>query len=495
MPDAPAPLTPQDFAVLEHASTTCLLVHDAETQVILWANPAACDALGLTLEEIASAKPVRISARQADDDNAAGRAWINDALEHGSSRREWELRSKPGAEIPTDAVAVRVELSRGPAVMVQFRDIARERRMARELSLASSLIDELGRHTTTIAAILDGDGVVLAATAGARESLNGGEELTGTALHSVVEVILPGGVANVRDLGDDARRTVPIRLRLRGAGPGPRWLEGSIERRPAAVDGVFLLIVHDISDRLAEEQRREREIQHENYLARYDAMGDMAMAIAHELAQPLAAAGNFVAGTRARLATGSMPPQAAEIALSNAQQQLERAATVVDAVRRYVAHLEHVEQVVDLNDIVDECLYFLRLRAIPAGVTLDVRLEQGASLAVVCERVLTQQAMMNLGFNAIDEAASCPPDRRRVTIRTRRVEGGAAFTVDDRGRGIPESVDPFHQTFTSKEDGSGLGLALTYRIITRQHGEIWAQPSDEGGAQFGFRLPAPRDRA
>jgi two-component system sensor kinase FixL len=60
-------------------------------------------------------------------------------------------------------------------------------------------------------------------------------------------------------------------------------------------------------------------------------------------------------------------------------------------------------------------------------------------------------------------------------------------SVEDEGRGI--SRDPFVDSFTSKERGSGIGLALSYRIITRQHGSVWAERRDEGGSRFSFALP------
>ena len=76
-------------------------------------------------------------------------------------------------------------------------------------------------------------------------------------------------------------------------------------------------------------------------------------------------------------------------------------------------------------------------------------------------------------------------------VLTTTIEGDeGVLTVDDQGRGLPH--DPFAQSFTAKERGSGIGLALSYRIITRQHGRIWAQRRPEGGSRFGFALPLAR---
>ncbi|MCB8813882.1 hypothetical protein LJD41_26355, partial [Escherichia coli] len=135
----------------------------------------------------------------------------------------------------------------------------------------------------------------------------------------------------------------------------------------------------------------------------------MAMAIAHELGQPLAAAGNFIAGVRARAtATGPdlRPSDSTTVdrklvfGLDSAARQIDRAAEIVNALRSFVGHLEHVEQTVDLNDVVNECLHFIRLRAAAAGVALDLQLAK-APILVRCERVLTGQVVLNLSFNAI----------------------------------------------------------------------------------------------
>ena len=153
------------------------------------------------------------------------------------------------------------------------------------------------------------------------------------------------------------------------------------------------MLLHDVSGRVHEEVRRERELQRENYLARYTAMGDMAMAIAHELGQPLAAAGNFLGGAtrhaEALTAAGELSPAAAEplvFGIGSAVRQIDRASTIVSAVRAFVGHLEHVRQVADLGEILAECLYFVRLRADAAGVEIVVREHAGARAGAVRAR-------------------------------------------------------------------------------------------------------------
>jgi two-component system, LuxR family, sensor kinase FixL len=186
----------------------------------------------------------------------------------------------------------------------------------------------------------------------------------------------------------------------------------------------LLMILHDVSERVHDQVRRERELHRENYLARYNAMGDMAMAIAHELGQPLAAAGNFLVGLRnlaeraekeGRLTAGSVGQLT--YGINSAVDQIDRAARIVGSVRAFVGHLEQVEQVVDLNEIVEECLYFVRLRAAPLEVELHVRLTP-EPVWVRCERVLTGQVVLNLCSNAVDEMGASPSVEKWISVAT-----------------------------------------------------------------------------
>jgi signal transduction histidine kinase len=498
-PRAPEIVT-TDFVEMMNASSMCVLIHDGATKSILWANPAACDMLEFTLSEIRPLKANHMSSSAQQYDRVIGRAWLQDAVDRGSSRIEWHYRSKSGRIIPTDALAVRVELVQGPAVMVQFRDIEREQRIERELKQTTSYVDALARHTSTVAFMLDAAGSIRFATdrALAYIGLTGDDDPPrGHPLATYARLRIGGRLVGWEELSAGADPVGPVQLELLHDEHQATWLEGSLERLQEQEVDTYLMILHDVSERVRGEARRELELRHENYLARYNAMGDMAMAIAHELGQPLAAASNFIAGIRTRSASlveaGDLPGDVVDrlaYGLTSAGRQIGRATQIVTALRSFVGHLEHVDQVVDLNEVMRECHYFIGLRAADCGVVVDVHLS-AAPVLVRCERVLTGQVVMNLCFNAIDEMALSDVGHHVVTVTTRVTEGTGVLTVDDEGRGFTR--DPFAESFTSKEGGSGIGLALSHRIITRQHGSIWAEHRPTGGSRFGFALPLADD--
>lgn len=487
-PRAPE-LVPADFVEMMNAAQVCVLVHDGVTKSILWANPAACAMLEFELDEIRPLKANDMSSSAQQYDRVVGRAWLHEAVERGSSRIEWHYRSKSGRIIPTDAIATRIELACGPAVMVQFRDIENEQRTERALRSTTAYVDALARNTSTIVFVLDEAGAIEFATDTAMKHLGidpGVEPPAGRSLASYTSFHIAGRRATWPELVVEARPVASVRLEVLAGGRSTLWLDGSVERLQENETNSYLMLLHDVSDRVHTEEMRGLELQRENYLARYNAMGDMAMAIAHELGQPLAAAGNFLAGIETIL-TGEAPLDTrVQYGFASAHRQIERAATIVATLRAFVGHLEQIDQTADLNAVVTECLYFVRLRAEQNSVQIRFELAD-EPVPVRCERVLTGQVIINLCFNAIDEMAQCAVADRTITLSTSNREDGGAFSVKDRGRGLQRN--PFEESFTTKQSGSGIGLALSYRIITRQHGSIWYTPGSGGGSVFGFVLP------
>lgn len=483
-------LVAEDFEALMSQARVCVLIHDAATLDIVWANPAACDMLGFTLEEIKPLKAPDMSSPAREYSRAIGRAWLQRAVDEGSSRIEWRYRSRSGREFPTEAQAVRVQLRRGLAVMVQFRDIEKEQRIERSLHRTEEYFHALARHTSAGAVVLDDSGVVEYASESALAQFRVGvDKLLGARITELAVITNSVGQPGWAAATAAARPVAPIRLEVRTA-KDPIWLGGSLDHLQVDGDDVYLLTLHDITDRVVNELEHDRRVEYENYLSRYNAMGDMAMAIAHELGQPLAAASNFLAGAR-RSGPEDPPDLAVDgYALDGARRQIDRASKIVGALREFVGHLEHVEMLVDLNDIVQECMYFIRLRADGAGVHVQEAWSD-QPIPVRCERVLTGQVVMNLCFNAIDEMVRWPEQDRQIFVSTSREGSFGRFTVEDRGQGLAHltAPRPFDQPFTSKEHGSGIGLALSHRIITRQQGELSAWSREPQGAAFSFTLP------
>ncbi len=489
-----------DYERLVQSLKYCVLLHDADSKDILWANRAACELLEFTVEELKPLKAPDMSAQEQRYRRTIGRAWLHEAAERGVAITEWAYRAKSGRVILTEAIAVRVELIDRVVVMVQFRDIEREALMRSDLVRTEASLTRtearLAAFLRTMAegiVVLDDDHAVTYASEAAADLLGLdadaliGRHFTafckaGPSRRSVEEALTRTGID-----GDAEGMRYEVVLPTGET----RWYAGSAQHIEIQDDlRGSLVLFHDVTEHVLTEQEHQRDAQYLNYLARYNAMGDMAMAIAHELGQPLAAANNYIAATQHRLAQPDADRDTLALGLVNARKQLDRANQIVRSLRHYVTQLEESQQHVDLNEIVEDCSYFIDLRAKDAHVRMEYSYADSA-VDLLCERVLTGQVVLNLCFNAIDEMMNWPEDRRVVSVSTRIDAGSGLFSVADGGKGLSHIPDAriFDGAFTDKATGHGIGLALSHRIITRQGGTITARENAPHGAVFEFALP------
>ncbi len=485
-----------DYSQLMESLSYCILIHDAATKDILWANQAACEMLGFSLDELKPLKAPDMSSADPRFRRAAGHHWLQEAVDDGISRIEWMYRSKTGREFLSEAVAVRVDLEARAVIMVQFRDIEKEELLKSDLQRTEGRLSAFLRHMAEGILVVDRDSVISYASASAEKQLGAGtDELAGSKLLDVCSTPSKGVLttALAKQLPDGG--SASIRLELTLADGSTAWFGASCQHIALESDLTgTLILLHDISDQVAAEEEHRRDLQHLNYLGRYNAMGDMAMAIAHELGQPLAAATNFIDGVSRRLHQPGTAAKDLEYGLENAKKQISRANQIISSLREYVVQLEQSEQMVDLNDIVEDCLYFISLRAQQHHTEVQV-VRSDIPIWIRCEKVLTGQVVLNLCHNAIDEMTGWPAKERHITITTYSTETSGVFRVADRGKGLGHVPDGriFDGAFTSKSTGSGIGLALSHRIITRQQGRIWAEGNESRGASFSFELPLASD--
>jgi signal transduction histidine kinase len=106
------------------------------------------------------------------------------------------------------------------------------------------------------------------------------------------------------------------------------------------------------------------------------------------------------------------------------------------------------------------------------------------------DRVQLQQVVMNLMINSIEAMKNSLYER--VLTVTSQVDGNDRLVVSvaDTGIGLPTNPDQiFDAFFTTKHDGTGMGLAISRSIIESHGGRLWATPNSHEGAIFHFTLP------
>lgn len=484
-------LTDTNLLALLQAMKTCVILHDARTRDILWANAAACSALGFTVEELLPLKAPDMSSNAAKYRHEIGIQWLTDAAKNGESIIEWCYRAKDGTEILSEAVATRVALRERDVVMVQFRDIGAEERIKKDLKRFEARLKEFMHDLDEGIAVLSAQGDVqyLSESSCRLLALSSGTPPPGFV--AMCDEASRRTVLDHLKRASERQKSVPFRYRIRTGDGAWRWHDASC-RYVELEDDLSGILLHfrDVTAQVdAEEQRRviERKLE---YLARYSAMGEMAMTLSHELSQPLASARNFIEGGMMRL--GDLPPGPRDVmwGMQNALRQVERASEIIKSVRGYVVKLEQIEQTIDLNAIVDEVDYFISLKAREMGVRFESTASDRA-LPVRCEKVLIGQVILNFAFNAIEAMLAVPESARRLAIHTYAEQGRAVLRVSDTGVGIDigQHQKVFDGFFTSKLGGNGIGLSLCKNIVARHGGDVWAEANPARGTSFFFSLP------
>ena len=252
---------------------------------------------------------------------------------------------------------------------------------------------------------------------------------------------------------------------------------------------LFTGFIHDITER-EHIQRRAGVLQQElMHASRLSAMGEMASGIAHELNQPLTAIMNYARAARRHL--DRTEPDTAPIAdlVDKAGQQAERAAEIIKRLRRFIKQDESERRLEPINAIVEEAAALALIGASDHHIELIFDLNDSLP-SVLIDRIEVQQVVLNILRNAIEAFEG--PGERKIRVST-GAGGSETVRVDLRDNGpgrAPEVEDnPFRPFQTTKEDGLGIGLAISRTIIDAHGGQLWAKNLPEGGAAFCFSLP------
>jgi PAS domain S-box-containing protein len=251
----------------------------------------------------------------------------------------------------------------------------------------------------------------------------------------------------------------------------------------------------DVEDRKKVEQERERLRQLEADLAhvnRVSTLGELAASLSHELRQPIAAAITDAKTCLRWLAREQPDMEEAREATMRVVKDGNRAAEIIERLRSFYKKGAPLErELVDVNEVVREMLDLLRSEANRYSICMRTYL--AAELPkVTADRVQLQQVLMNLMLNGIEAMKDTGGE---LTIKSERGENGELLmSISDCGVGLPtEKADEiFEAFFTTKPQGSGMGLTISRSIIKSHGGRLWAGANANRGVTFYFTLPSER---
>ena len=225
-------------------------------------------------------------------------------------------------------------------------------------------------------------------------------------------------------------------------------------------------------------------------IARISALAELASGIAHELNQPLGAIATFAqAGERMLNRTDPLVGGATDV-FRRINQEALGAGEGIRRIRRLFDQESAARTRCQVPDVVAELHPVLEMLA--AGVKGRLSVDPAPDLpAVVIDRLRIQHVLFALVQNAFD-ACGAAGGAPVVTIGF----GGDRYTVEtsiiDSGTGVAAEIKDqlFHPFFTTKAQGTGLGLASSRAIIETHEGTIGFEAGPGGGSRFWFRLPA-----
>jgi PAS domain S-box-containing protein len=246
----------------------------------------------------------------------------------------------------------------------------------------------------------------------------------------------------------------------------------------------------DITERKhAEESLRQAQTDLA-HVSRATTMGELTASLAHEVNQPIAAALTD-ANTCVRWLARDQPDlKEAREAASRVVKDAKRAAEIVGRIRLLFRKGASQREVVDVNEVIREIIALLLSEV--TRYSILVRPELAEDLPqFMGDRVQLQQVMMNLIMNSID-AMKDMDGKRELIIKSQRAENEELMvSVSDTGVGLPsqQAEQIFNAFFTTKVDGTGMGLRISRSIIESHGGRLWAADNSPRGASFCFTLP------
>ncbi|HTM22081.1 MAG TPA: ATP-binding protein, partial [Kofleriaceae bacterium] len=223
-------------------------------------------------------------------------------------------------------------------------------------------------------------------------------------------------------------------------------------------------------------------------------LGEMAAGVAHEIRNPLNGIEGFASLLTRDLPAGGKGHRYAG-AIVEGVRTLNRTVT---ALLAFTAPKQPQRRPADPLQLAGSCIELLRAEqelrrdeGVPAAAIELVERWDGTRIAIDPDQL--RQALLNLAQNAVQAAqgSGVAAPRVVITVEPHPEVAGLVISVDDNGPGVPaaERQRIFTPFYTTKDHGTGLGLAVSHTIVALHGGAITVEDAPTGGARFSVVLP------
>jgi len=253
----------------------------------------------------------------------------------------------------------------------------------------------------------------------------------------------------------------------------------------------YIGAVQDVTQRILSEEALTKSRSELAHITRVMSLGILTASIAHEVNQPLA---GIITNAETCLQMLEDNPPDIEGARETALRSIRdgnRASDVIVRLRSLFKRKESVAESIDLNDAAREVIALSSGELRRSRVVLQMDLADDLP-PVNGDRVQLQQVIINLLRNAIDAMREIEDRPRQLQIRTEKEDGAnVRLIMQDTGVGFAPGIADrlFESFYSTKDDGMGIGLAISRSIIEAHQGKIWATLNHGPGSTFAFSIP------
>lgn len=383
----------------------------------------------------------------------------------GELRFQWRLTVLLILNIVASAVAV---------TLLVRAYISSERSLRDVKVLATDILASIDQGIITT----DGDRVVLSINPRARELLNRANDGTGIALEELAK--------NHTTLNEICRRALKEQENVRDQdyiamdNGNDRHLRAGCSLLRDHSQRQLGTVIHfrDVTEKTLIEQRLRR-------MERYMGLGSLAAGLQHEIKNPLSALALHVQLLNEALESENPPPAVQEM-LDVLKAETRRITAVLEGFRDFASVAELNRSEIEASELIEKLVRLIEPQARQQNIRVEMDLPDGVSTSLLIDSVRIEQVLLNLVINAM----AAMPDGGLLTIRLKPAKKSIDIEVEDTGSGIPEELrdrifDPY---FTTRSAGTGMGLALSEKIVRQHNGTIDFHTGREG-TKFVVSLP------
>ena len=480
------------FRTLFNSAPECVKVQSADGTI------ERINATGLSLLD--TNQPSRIVGHSvykviAPEYHAAYRTLTNSVFAGNAECMEFELITFEGRRrwLETHAVPLRNDQGEIHALLSITRDIEERKQMAYQMEEQRNRLQTIIESEPECVKLQDRSGTILEMNPAGLTLLNAttAEQVIGQTIYDFLNQEYHESYHQLTEKVFSGNRS-SMEFEVTGINGIPRWLETHAAPLWDSNGQVtaLLAITRDINERKQSEEKLRRQHNELAHVCRLSTIGELATGLAHELNQPLCAISSYA---ESAVLLNARPygkdPQQVALILQKIVCQTERVSGILQRLRDFVRKRTPKPQANQAESLLENMLEFIEPERRRQNIKIEIHRTE--TLPDICvDRVQIEQVILNIITNAIQAIVEANNVLRRLSIKLSAFEDGVTIEFRDYANGVPKEIRPhlFTPFITTKEQGLGIGLALSHSIIEAHGGCLRYEPVDPGSL-FSLTLP------